>query len=172
MTEIGDRVVTWHNGGTGGHRTMLALDREAGEAVVVLNDTDRWIDEQAIALLRGGTATGGPEVGTVGWTTAAAMVVVLAGSVAMLLRPRSRLYLLGAVALGLFALTVLLVSGPWAVVPGAVWTGAAAAWLACAGLGARRWPALPGGSGGLRTAGDVVTLVFGAVLLAAAVVTA
>ncbi|KOX23897.1 beta-lactamase [Nocardiopsis sp. NRRL B-16309] len=45
--------VTWHNGGTGGFSTMLALDREGGRAVVVLADTATGVESQARDLLLG-----------------------------------------------------------------------------------------------------------------------
>lgn len=40
----GDPVV-WHNGGTGGTRTMLALDLKAKQAVLVLNNSSRTVDD-------------------------------------------------------------------------------------------------------------------------------
>ncbi|NYJ37035.1 serine hydrolase domain-containing protein [Nocardiopsis aegyptia] len=45
--------VTWHNGGTGGFSTMVALDRDGGRAVVVLADTATGVEDQARALLLG-----------------------------------------------------------------------------------------------------------------------
>lgn len=48
---VGDRTVTWHNGGTGGYSSMLALDREAGTAVFVSGDTTASVDEIALQLL-------------------------------------------------------------------------------------------------------------------------
>ena len=45
--------LTWHNGGTGGFSTMVALDREGGRAVVVLADTAAGVEDQARALLLG-----------------------------------------------------------------------------------------------------------------------
>lgn len=48
---LGDRAITWHNGGTGGYSSMLALDREAGSAVFVSGDTTSSVDEIALKLL-------------------------------------------------------------------------------------------------------------------------
>lgn len=48
---VDGRAVTWHNGGTGGFRSMLALDRAAGTAVFVAGDTTADVDEIALALL-------------------------------------------------------------------------------------------------------------------------
>lgn len=45
------RTVTWHNGGTGGFRSMLALDRDAGTAVFVAGNTTADVDQIALALL-------------------------------------------------------------------------------------------------------------------------
>jgi CubicO group peptidase (beta-lactamase class C family) len=44
-------TVTWHNGGTGGFRSWLGIDRDAGRAVVVLSATTRDVDELGQRLL-------------------------------------------------------------------------------------------------------------------------
>ena len=49
-SEVDGRVITWHNGGTAGTRTMLAIDRERGQAVVVLGNTTRWVDRAGLTL--------------------------------------------------------------------------------------------------------------------------
>ncbi|MBP2370761.1 serine hydrolase domain-containing protein [Pseudonocardia parietis] len=167
VTEVGDRTVTWHNGGTGGHRALLVLDRERGEAVVVLNNTDRWVDEQGMALLLDTSSTTGPATAPAIWVTAAIGLLMLVGSAVSLLRTGSRTRLVGAVLLGGSALVLLLTQGPWAVVPGAVWAALAAGWVACAVLGLRRWPVLPAGSGGWRRIGDGAVVLLGGALLAA-----
>ena len=46
------RQVTWHNGGTGGFRSWMGLDREAGTAVVLLTATAASVDRHGFALLR------------------------------------------------------------------------------------------------------------------------
>ncbi|MDO5629719.1 MAG: serine hydrolase domain-containing protein [Mobilicoccus sp.] len=43
-------TITWHNGGTAGSRTMMAVDREAETAAVVLGNTDQSVDDIGIAL--------------------------------------------------------------------------------------------------------------------------
>ncbi|RKS04708.1 CubicO group peptidase (beta-lactamase class C family) [Nocardiopsis sp. Huas11] len=53
VDDHGGTDVTWHNGGTGGFATMLALDREGGRAVVVLADTATGVESQARDLLLG-----------------------------------------------------------------------------------------------------------------------
>ncbi|MCC3764673.1 beta-lactamase family protein [Glycomyces sp. TRM65418] len=46
------RAITWHNGGTGGFRSWLGLDREAGVGVVILSATAASVDRHGFALLR------------------------------------------------------------------------------------------------------------------------
>lgn len=43
---------TWHNGGTGGFRTWVGLDRGSGTAVVVLAATSASVDEVGLELLQ------------------------------------------------------------------------------------------------------------------------
>ncbi|MEP7766032.1 serine hydrolase domain-containing protein [Sanguibacter sp. 25GB23B1] len=43
--------VTWHNGGTGGFRSWLGIDRSAGTGVVVLSATARSVDGAGSAML-------------------------------------------------------------------------------------------------------------------------
>ncbi|MEV0675013.1 serine hydrolase domain-containing protein [Actinosynnema sp. NPDC050436] len=45
------RLVTWHNGGTGGFRTWLGLDRAAGTGVVLLSATAASVDQHGFTLL-------------------------------------------------------------------------------------------------------------------------
>ncbi len=45
--------VTWHNGGTGGFRTWLGVDRDAGTGVVLLSATASPVDRHGFALLAG-----------------------------------------------------------------------------------------------------------------------
>ncbi|MFD5026743.1 serine hydrolase domain-containing protein [Streptomyces sp. NPDC058373] len=45
------RPVTWHNGGTGGFRSWLGLDRGTGTGVVILSATAAPVDRQGFALL-------------------------------------------------------------------------------------------------------------------------
>ncbi len=47
----GGRSVTWHNGGTGGFRSWLGLDRAAGTGVVVLSATTRSVDRRGFEAL-------------------------------------------------------------------------------------------------------------------------
>lgn len=55
-SEFDGRQVTWHNGGTGGYSSMLAIDREAGTAVYLAGDTTASVDAIALELLSETTA--------------------------------------------------------------------------------------------------------------------
>jgi CubicO group peptidase (beta-lactamase class C family) len=48
---VDGRPVTWHNGGTGGFRSWLGLDRAAGTGVVVLSATGASVDRAGFRLL-------------------------------------------------------------------------------------------------------------------------
>lgn len=51
VTKIDGRAITWHNGGSGGFRSWLGLDRTAGTGVVVLSATSSSVDRHGFALL-------------------------------------------------------------------------------------------------------------------------
>lgn len=51
-----DRFLTWHNGGTGGFRSWIGLDRAAGTGAVLLSATSRSVDHPGFTLLRELTA--------------------------------------------------------------------------------------------------------------------
>ena len=44
-------TLVWHNGGTGGFRSFVGFDPDAGRGIVVLADTERGVDAAAVALL-------------------------------------------------------------------------------------------------------------------------
>ena len=46
------RDVTWHDGGTGGFRSWLGLDRDAGVGVVLVSASTRSVDRAGFDLLR------------------------------------------------------------------------------------------------------------------------
>ncbi|GAA2991731.1 serine hydrolase domain-containing protein [Streptosporangium longisporum] len=74
--ETKGRFVTWHNGGTGGFRTWLGIDRAAGTGVVVLSATAISVDRPGFVMLAklteeagaaertGGTGSTGPAENT------------------------------------------------------------------------------------------------------------
>lgn len=47
----GGREVTWHNGGTGGFRSFVGLDRAAGRAVAIVRSSPRSADHAGFDLL-------------------------------------------------------------------------------------------------------------------------
>ncbi|KGN30290.1 beta-lactamase [Knoellia sinensis KCTC 19936] len=49
--KVRDRDVTWHNGGTGGFRSWIGVDRAAGRGVVVLCASAALVDGIGLALL-------------------------------------------------------------------------------------------------------------------------
>jgi CubicO group peptidase (beta-lactamase class C family) len=50
--EVKGRQITWHNGATGGFRSWIGLDREAGTGVVLLSATSASVDRHGFALLQ------------------------------------------------------------------------------------------------------------------------
>ncbi|RBP67140.1 CubicO group peptidase (beta-lactamase class C family) [Brevibacterium sanguinis] len=56
--KAGTDAVTWHNGGTGGYRSVLGLDSDSGEGIIVLVDTATSVDA-ALTLLDEGAAPAG-----------------------------------------------------------------------------------------------------------------
>lgn len=59
-SDVRGRAITWHNGGTGGWRSFVGLDRAEGRAVVVVRATTRSVDRIGMDLLRDGGS--GPTV--------------------------------------------------------------------------------------------------------------
>ncbi|CAL9511800.1 serine hydrolase domain-containing protein [Streptomyces albus] len=57
--EVKGRSVTWHNGGTGGFRSWLGLDRAAGTGAAILSATAAPIDRHGFALLAEQSRAGG-----------------------------------------------------------------------------------------------------------------
>lgn len=49
--EAKGRTVTWHNGGTGGFRSWMGLDRDTGSAAVILSATAASVDAPGFELL-------------------------------------------------------------------------------------------------------------------------
>lgn len=50
--DVKGRRITWHNGATGGFRSWIGLDREAGAGVVLLSASSQPVDRHGFALLR------------------------------------------------------------------------------------------------------------------------
>lgn len=148
--EFEGRDLTWHNGGTGGMHTMLALDRQRGQAVIVLGNTTRDVDRLGLALAAAdgppaaAEQRGLPGIGGIVGTVAG--LAFLVSFVLAALRGGNRLAVGIGLVSGLTALLILLGYGPWTLVPAWVWgtmTGAAAALAAYAVLRARDLPNAP-----------------------------
>ena len=148
--EVEGRTITWHNGATGGTRSMLAIDRESGQAVVILGNTSRWVDEAGLVL----AAVDGPPPavdapappGIAVWAVIVTGLLFLITFVVGALRARNRLALFGAILSGAAGLVILLGYGPWGLVPGWIWGGLAGgsvALTAYALVRARSLPAQP-----------------------------
>ena len=128
VREVAGRTITWHNGATGGSRTMLALDRERGQAVLVLGSSARDVDTAVLRLAATTpdapvAAVDSPSVswaGLAGWN---ALGLLLLGTAVLRWRTPDRWALVdGTVAAGT-GLLLLLAHGPWSLLPTAVWGG-------------------------------------------------
>ena len=51
--EIEGRTVTWHDGGTGGFASMIALDRASHRAVIILSNTNASVNDAGMTLIVG-----------------------------------------------------------------------------------------------------------------------
>ena len=169
VRQVDGRTITWHNGATGGTRTILALDRQRGQAVLLLSSTGRDADSAGLHLAAAspGAAVTFVDRPATSWRSLVGWNVVgllLLGTAVRRWRSSGRLALLDAVLAGVTGLLVLLVHGPWQLAPTALWVGIALALLVLAVDGRRRTDRrrpVP-----LRT--SVTSLVSSAVLLALA----
>ena len=146
----GDGMQTWHNGGTGGFRTFLTLDLDAGTAFLALSNTVATVDDVAVAYGSGTPIPGPPEAYVaMGWVVAA--LALLFGAIALIraLRARSWLPSVSDLVWAAFGLLLLWNSGPWSAVGGWVWglalapSLAAVAVLALRSVRGQRMPFLP-----------------------------
>jgi CubicO group peptidase (beta-lactamase class C family) len=150
---VDGRQITWHNGGTGGFRSFVGFDADAGVGVVVLSNTDRSVDPIGRQLL-GVDSADGPPVLQIGVT----LFLTFGGALMMYLnRHTDRLGLVRDVSTGLVMLLVAYTAGSWEVVPPAVWILGVGTLAAAAVPVALRWPDLP-----TRATGRAWTRVTGA----------
>ncbi|WP_052462196.1 serine hydrolase domain-containing protein [Nigerium massiliense] len=140
-----DRPVVWHNGGTGGTRTALMIDRKAGTAALVLTNTSVDVTGTAARLVHRPEAWSLPpmpvDTDTVGWVAIGLVVVLVAAWAAVLGRSRTRIVgqLLGAAG----AVLLWWIAAPWDWSP--AWLFGAALGLTVGGVVATvlRWGSLP-----------------------------
>lgn len=157
------RTMVWHNGGTAGFRTMLALDPASGRGVVVLANTGRAMDGLAISLLfdRPLTRTSEPIVVGVAWFVVGLALLLGLAALVTARRATGRLPVINALLGAAFALLLAWHSGPWFAVGGWVWGLALAPALGALVVLVQRWhglPTLPPRRGWLSLLGVVVNL--------------
>ncbi|MDO5499728.1 MAG: serine hydrolase domain-containing protein [Propionibacteriaceae bacterium] len=136
--------IQWHNGGTGGTRTMLAVDRHTNTAAVILNSSKTDVTGAGLQLAG---ADGGPPrfLLTLSerdyyWVLGPLLVLIFAiGAV----RGRNRLGLIARIAWALGGLLLFWLAGPWNWVPGSVFGLSVGAFVGAAAVTALRWRELP-----------------------------
>jgi CubicO group peptidase (beta-lactamase class C family) len=150
-SDVDGREITWHNGGTGGMHTILALDRERQQAVVILGNTTHPADQEGLALAAAdGPVTtvdsiGIPSIPMVAATLAGLWFLIIFASAAI--RARDRLSAAAGLLAGAAGLLLLLAHGPWLFVPAWIWsplTGICVAFAGYAVLRSRYLPVWPG----------------------------
>lgn len=171
--DVSGRTLSWHNGGTGGHRSMLALDRETGQAVLVLNSSTRWVDDPGLQLAAAASpadlgAALQPGLGLGSLAAVPVGLVLLASGAATLLRSRHRIAAVRGALSAAAGLVMLRVHGPWALLPAELWTALAGLVLACVVVSLPRFKTHPIGPKHRR--GASVTALGSAVLALAALV--
>jgi CubicO group peptidase (beta-lactamase class C family) len=175
-SEVSGRMITWHDGATGGYRSLLALDRQTGQAVLVLNSSTRSVDDPGLQLAAAASAAEleaikgpGPGLGLI----AAVLVglVLLVSGAAAVLRARHRIAAVRGAVNAVAGLVMLRVHGPWTLVPGELWSALAGLVLASVVVGSLRFRAQPVGPDRRRWA-SVASLGFAVLVLLALVWTA
>ncbi|MBP8918467.1 MAG: beta-lactamase family protein [Micropruina sp.] len=164
VAPAGGPATTFHNGGTAGFRTMLALDREAGRAVVMMGNTATDLDAFALALLRGAPAqVPAPTADIIAWSVAPVALALLLGLAALrrAVRTPSLLPGINDLLASAFGLLLAWAWGPWTMVGGWLWglaLGPALAAVVLLSLRARRLSWLPERRAWLAWLGLVVAL--------------
>jgi CubicO group peptidase (beta-lactamase class C family) len=146
-SDVDGREITWHNGGTGGMHTILALDRERQQAVVLLGNTSHPADRAGLALAAADgpvTAAGSswiPSIPTIALTLAG--LWAMGAFVSAAVRGQDRLAVATGLVEGAAGLLLLLAHGPWILVPAWVWSPLAGVSVALAGYAVLRARGLP-----------------------------
>jgi hypothetical protein len=175
-TQVGGQTLTWHNGSTGGYRSMLALDRQTGRAVLVLNSSTRSVDDPGLQLAAAASAAEleaiqgpGPGPGLI----AAVLVglLLLASGTAALLRARHQIAAVRGAVNATSGLVMLRVHGPWTLVPAELWSALAGLVLASVIVATLRFKTQPVGPQRRRWA-SITSLGFAVLVLLALVWTA
>lgn len=138
-TEAGP--VAWHNGGTGGTKTMLAIDRVHQQAAIVLNNSTQDVTGAGLALvgapLDSSLAPPPVDADTVGWVAVGVLFTLLFAVGAVRGRSRGRILGQGLATAGALLLWWIAAAWDWS----APWVFGAASGLALAAttVGVRRW---------------------------------
>jgi hypothetical protein len=155
--EIDGREITWHNGATGGMHTIVALDRQRRQGVVILGNTTRSVDLLGLDLaasngpVKAVDSAGIPDVPTIAATLAGLWFLIIFASAAV--RRKDRLHVAAGLLAGAAGLLLLLAHGPWMLVPAWAWGPLTGASVALAGYAVLRSASLPTWPG-RRTMGD------------------
>ncbi|HEY5784551.1 MAG TPA: serine hydrolase domain-containing protein [Microlunatus sp.] len=175
-SQLSGRTITWHNGNTGGYRSMLALDRQTGQAVLVLNSSTRSVDDSGLQLAGAAsaaevqpTALPGLHLGQIA-ALLIGLVLLVSGTVA-LLRSRHRIAAGRGAIHAVAALVLLRVHGPWALMPAELWSALVGLVLASVVVGSLRSEASPVGPERHRWA-SITSVGFAVLMLLALVWTA
>ncbi|WP_204910384.1 hypothetical protein [Microlunatus spumicola] len=128
VSEVDGRTIIWHNGATGGSRTILALDRERRQAVLLLTDSTRDVDAVGLRLAAAApgaapAAFAGRDVGLAGLLGWNVLGLLMLGTAVLRWRSGRGWPLVDGTLAGATGLLVLLVHGPWMVMPTALWLG-------------------------------------------------
>jgi len=149
-SKVSEQTLTWHNGSTGGNRSMLAMDRATGQAVVVLNSSTRSVDDSGLQLAGAGsdaelqpTALPGLHLGQI-LAFLIGLVLLVPGVVA-LLRRRHRIAAIRGAIHAAAALVLLRAHGPWALLPAELWSALLGLVLASVLVGFRHFKTSPAG---------------------------
>lgn len=141
--DVNGHAITWHNGGLGGARTMLTLDRDQGKAMVVLGNSGRSVDQLGLELVSGKDYPVRSTLNVIGLVTVALWMVFVGLFVRSVLRGNTRAQLLNrgidAAWMTIFADRL----GPWELIPGWVLGVGAGVFAAAAVVGVLRARGLP-----------------------------
>ncbi|MEZ5085604.1 MAG: serine hydrolase domain-containing protein [Tessaracoccus sp.] len=111
--------MVWHNGGTAGFRTMLAIDPAQERAIVVMGNTTTDTDPIAMALLYGTEVPGPPTINLiVGWVIYGVGALFALLALRRSLRGVALLPMLSSLAAAVLGLVLVAGSGPWESVGG------------------------------------------------------
>ncbi|GAA2602913.1 hypothetical protein GCM10010399_37100 [Dactylosporangium fulvum] len=150
-TRFDNMTLTWHNGGTGGFRAYVGLDRASGRGVVVLGNTDRSVTALGQRLLGATPTTGEPGPDGLGALRGPlAVVLAFAGALGLLatvfLAAHGRSDRVRLASSAVWSLVLLFAAyrvGDWLTAPGWLWSAGATVTALALCLAALRWHSLP-----------------------------